>query len=452
MKKNFPPQPRILTISQITHLVKQQLEGSFSNIALQGEISNFKRQSSGHLYFSLKDNAAQISAVMFRSSAQQLATLPKAGDQVIVQGALNVYPPHGKYQIVVQELFHVGLGQHWQRFEELKKDLRQRGWFNPEHKKELPHLPKRIGVITSPTGSVIQDILNVLNRRFSDFHLTLNPVKVQGPEASKEIAQAIEQFNRYQLADVIIVGRGGGSIEDLWAFNEELTARAIFESQIPIISAVGHETDYCIADFVADLRAPTPSAAAEIAMAEKAQQEKNLQQVQRRLQQSLQQIIRHDRQRLAAITGHPFFTNTDYLLGTYFQRVDDFRHNIDEAIFNFIDTEKAKIQASQKHLIALKPQAQLSYYSNKLCQLKSSLNTAINHLIASRQEKLAAVSNTLQALNPRNVLQKGYSIIFSEKENSVIFSTENVNKGDKLKIHLFDGDIKAVANEVTTND
>jgi exodeoxyribonuclease VII large subunit len=262
----------ILTVSQLSQAIKLSLETAFPFVQLQGEISNCKPHSSGHLYFSLKDAHAQISAVMFRPDAATLKFTPKDGTQVIAIGEINVYPTSGKYQIVVRELRPMGIGELLLKLEELKMKITKLGWFRKEHKKPLPKFPKRIGVVTSPTGAAIQDMLNILTRRFSGFHLILYPVKVQGEGAAQEIAHAIEQFNHYELADVLIVGRGGGSIEDLWAFNEEVVAKAIFESKIPIISAVGHETDHCIADYVADIRAPTPSAAAEIVIAEKGQQ------------------------------------------------------------------------------------------------------------------------------------------------------------------------------------
>jgi len=288
----------LLTVSQLTNAIKMSLESMFPSIYLQGEITNFKVQTSGHLYFSLKDANAQIAAVMFAREASYLKTMPKAGDQVVIKGEINVYPPKGNYQLLVRELSFVGLGELLQRLEQLKVKLHQMGWFKAARKKPLPRYPKRIGVITSPTGAVIQDIINVLSRRFSGFSLLLNPVKVQGEGAAKEIAQAIEQFNRYQLVDVMIVGRGGGSLEDLWAFNEEIVAEAIYNSQIPIISAVGHETDHCIADYVADVRAPTPSAAAEIVIAEKAQQIEQLSLIKKRMQQTLIHLINQNRLRL----------------------------------------------------------------------------------------------------------------------------------------------------------
>lgn len=281
----------ILTVTQLTQNVKDLVEANFPALSVQGEISNFKQHTSGHLYFSLKDSGAQISAVMFRQDALRLPRPPKEGDQVIATGGLNVYPPRGQYQMVVRSMEAVGLGALLLKLEQLKREIHRRGWFAPEHKRPLPKFPKRVGVITSPTGAVIQDILNVLRRRNLRFQLLLNPVKVQGEGAAAEIAKAIEQMNRYRLVDVMIVGRGGGSIEDLWAFNEEIVAKAIFESEIPIVCAVGHETDHTIAEYVADLRAPTPSAAAEMVMAERSQQVAFIEQAGRRLAQTMRHLI-----------------------------------------------------------------------------------------------------------------------------------------------------------------
>jgi exodeoxyribonuclease VII large subunit len=246
----------VLSVSGLTQSIKMLLEGQFSFVAVQGEVSNCKLQASGHLYFSIKDANAQLSAVMFKGDLAKVPRLPKDGDQVILKGGLNVYPPSGKYQIVVRTLEWAGVGALLLQLEALKAKLKGLGYFDSGRKKPLPKFPKTIGVVTSPTGAVIQDILNVLERRISEFHLILNPVKVQGPGASQEIAAAIDFFNKHQLADVLIVGRGGGSLEDLWAFNEEVVAAAIFRSQIPVVSAVGHETDFTLADFVADVRAP----------------------------------------------------------------------------------------------------------------------------------------------------------------------------------------------------
>src|SRR3569832_283182 len=257
----------ILSVSQLTLSIKKHLEGRFQTVKVQGEITNFKEQASGHLYFTLKDAETQNTAEKNRGRATRQTRQPKNGDQVIVQGEISVYAPRGNYQLIIRQLHKAGVGELLLKLHALKAKLEGLGWFDNSRKRPLPTSPNTIGVVTSPTGAVIQDILNILSRRHAGFHLILNPVKVQGEGAAKEIAQAISHFNEYKLADVLIACRGGGSLEDLWPFNEEVVASAIYRSRIPVISAVGHETDFSISDFVADLRAPTPSAAAEIVMA-----------------------------------------------------------------------------------------------------------------------------------------------------------------------------------------
>ncbi len=255
---------QVLSVSDITRQIKNSLELRFPRVWIQGEISNFKRHTSGHLYFTLKDEGAQISATMWRSRAGTLLFGPEDGMKVIARGGITVYPPRGSYQIDVDQLTPLGVGELQIAFERLKQKLVAEGLFDEGRKRPLPELPSRIGIITSETGAALHDIRTVLNRRFPAIEVLLIPVRVQGPGAAEEIASAVKDMNRYGKIDVMIVGRGGGSLEDLWAFNEEIVARAIYASEIPVVSAVGHEIDFTIADFVADLRAPTPSAAAEM--------------------------------------------------------------------------------------------------------------------------------------------------------------------------------------------
>lgn len=468
------PNPPILTVSQLTQAIKLCLEGTFPYLSLQGEISNFKPHSSGHLYFSLKDATSQIGAVMFRPDALALKTLPKDGMQVVVKGELNVYPPSGKYQIMVKEMRPVGLGELLLKLEELKVKLHKKGWFKAEHKKSLPKFPKKIGVVTSPTGAAIQDIINILKRRFSGFHLILYPVRVQGEGAGQEIAQAIRQFNLHNLADVLIVGRGGGSIEDLWAFNEEIVAEAIFNSVIPIISAVGHETDHCIADYVADVRAPTPSAAAEIVIAEKAHQLHHLETIKKRLQHSVLQLIRKDRQRLFGILRHPLLSTPYGILGFWAQKLDDSRHDLDQEIQKKIEKYKIQLDNKKRQLSILKPTAKLQHLRHKLCQLEKNLKAAIfarlknfrgqfnelskrKHLdslmirsIKGRRERLEQIQNSLAAIDPKNLLSQGYCILFSEKDHSAITSVRNVEKHQEIRLMLADGEILSTVKEIFT--
>lgn len=484
----------IFTVSQLSHAIKHCLESTFPSVQLQGEISNCKLHTSGHLYFSLKDANAQISAIMYRPDASALNTIPKDGIQVIVRGEVNVYPQGGKYQIVVRELRPVGLGELLLKLEELKIKLHKMGWFRSDRKKPLPKFPRRIGVVTSPTGAAIQDILNILNRRFAGFHLILNPVRVQGETAAKEIAQAIDQFNKFDLVDVIIVGRGGGSFEDLWAFNEEIVAQAIFDSRIPVISAVGHETDHCIADYVADVRAPTPSAAAELVIAEKAQHLSHLGQVQRRILQTVFQIVRQDRHRLQGLLRQPVLQSPFNLLGPWIQRLDALRQDIDESCRRRLATHCMLLESRRQQLQASKPTAKLDYCKQKLAawekHLRICLFTKLQSLrlflgntdgsllqswrarqnqrmtafqqehkykqldmtwqrhIQQKKERLFNLQKSLNSLNPKNLLSKGYCILFSEKDHSAITSVRDVEKQQEVRITMSDGDLIAKINDI----
>ncbi len=449
--ESSPPNSNVpvLTVSQFTNAIKHCLEGTFTSVSIEGEISNFKAQSSGHLYFTLKDSNAQISAVMFKGSAAGLKNIPKDGDHVTINGEINVYPPSGKYQIIVRELKQVGLGELLLKLEELKIKLHKMGWFKKEHKKMLPKLPKKIGVVTSPTGAAIQDILNILTRRFSSFELIINPVKVQGEGAAKEIAEAIWQFNHYNLADVLIVGRGGGSIEDLFAFNEEIVAQAIFQSHIPIISAVGHETDHCIADYVADVRAPTPSAAAEIVIFEKMHMLEQISQIESRIKQHVLHLILKSRSSLNGIIKHPFIKSPYALLGMPIQRLDEMRQKMDRAIEQKLIRIKLKLEGQQKQLHSLKPTTQIDFFRQKLQTFEKNLNQRmLNRLNTLKNEKLIPVLKMLQAVDPKNVLTKGYCILFSEKENSVITSIHAVKKQEDVRIVLSDGKLISTIKEI----
>lgn len=484
----------ILTVSQFTNAIKMSLESTFPTVWLQGEVSNCKLQTSGHLYFSLKDANAQIAVVMFRGDLANVARVPKDGDHLVVRGEMNVYPPSGKYQLLAREMRHAGVGELLLKLEELKIKLHKKGWFSPARKKNLPKFPQRIGIVTSPTGAVIQDIINVLSRRFSGFQLILNPVRVQGEGAAKEIAEAIAQFNQFNLVDVIIVGRGGGSIEDLWAFNEEIVAEAIFNSRIPIISAVGHETDHCIADYVADVRAPTPSAAAEIVIAEKKQMLNHLLQTQNRLQQNVQHLLKNYSNRFKSICKNHFLTSPYAILGAPLQKIDDLRCDVDQSMLQLISQKKLLLNARKLQLSALKPHAQISHFRQKLNQWDRALLQALtsrienskkhlaqrqvnllfslrvkqesctrqfissmkliqlnqiwNRLLLQRQEKLKQICHTLHALDPKNVLTKGYCILFSEKDHSVITSVHQVEKNQDMRMLLMDGELISTVKSI----
>lgn len=439
---------KILTVSELTLAIKKTLEPQFAHLQVKGEVTNLRQQSSGHLYFSLKDQDSQISAVLFKGSAQKLPYLPKSGDQVVVRGELSLYAPRGSYQIIVRDLERAGVGELLMKLHQLKEELKGRGWLSPECKKPLPKYPKTIGVVTSPTGSVIQDIIHVLKRRFPQFHLILNPVKVQGPGAAEEIAAAIKEFNTHSLVDVMIVGRGGGSLEDLWPFNEECVAEAIFHSKIPIISAVGHETDVTLADCVADMRAPTPSAAAEISVREQTAQMEFLTQTIRRLDHYLKQHLRHAKSLLSGISRHPLLASPYAMLAEHYQRVDDFSNNLDTAIKHKISKKNLELMAFQRELQGYRPIKQIEYLKGKLQTFSERFEQGIKQITKQKKESLKYLSEHLNALNPKSILKKGYCIPFAEKTHSVMMSSRVVDEGMHISLQFHDGTILTKALEV----
>ena len=414
----------ILTVSQLTQAIKSQLEQKFAYVQVKGEISNLKIQASGHIYFTLKDAGSQVSSVLFRGNASRLSRMPRDGDEVICKGEISVYLPRGQYQMIVREMKYSGVGDLLVKFHELKEKLAREGLF--EVKKLLPAFPKTIGVVTSPTGAVIQDILNVLRRRSPNFQLILNPVKVQGAGAATEIANAIDFFNQHRMADLLIVGRGGGSLEDLWPFNEECVPRAVARSRIPVISAVGHETDVSLCDFAADVRAPTPSAAAEIAVREQGALVQNLESAKQILSRHLHTCIQQHRLKLEAITRQPAICDPYALIGQLMQRMDEMGPRLDESL-----------------------QGKLSRSGQTLQMTKNQLETKLTSKmeVRIRREKLKGLVSHLKAIDPKNLLQKGYAIVFSEKDDSVMMSAKELNPSTKVRLQFADGSRKATVYE-----
>lgn len=461
-----------LSVSELTQAIKLQLESNFTSLSVKGEVTNLRLQASGHYYFSLKDENAQVSAVLFKGNARFAKHLPKMGDQVVVKGEINVYAPRGTYQIIVREIQHAGLGELLLKFHALKAKLEKMGWFDPAKKQPLPLFPKTIGVVTSPTGAVIQDILNVLKRRFPNFHLILNPVKVQGEGAAEDIAHAIDDFNRFGLADILIIGRGGGSLEDLWAFNEECVAAAIFRSKIPIVSAVGHETDVTIADCVADVRAPTPSAAAELSVKELHLQLSFLQDAKRQATSVLSQVIKQGRLKLAGIERHPLFKTPYTLLADHFQRIDGVYDDLNQRMEGYLRQRTLEVEALKKHLQGLSPKARLKLLKEKMYAYQRALERQVSHQLERKKqqlkpreltsyleaqmlkklkeqrEKLTQISSHLKSINPKNLLKKGYCIPFAEKDHSVIMSTHALQTGEKILLQMHDGRVKSTIDEV----
>jgi len=387
----------IYTVAELTREIKVLLETTIPTVWIQGEISNFTHHSSGHMYFSLKDENAQLSCVMWRTRNASLPFIPQDGMMVLARGRITVYEKRGTYQLDVQLLQPAGVGALQIAFEQLKKQLREQGLFDPENKKPLPPFPERIGIVTSPTGAAIRDLVTVLNRRFPAAEIILRPARVQGDGAAQEIAQAIEEFNEYGKVDVLIVGRGGGSFEDLWAFNEEVVARAIFASDIPVVSAVGHEVDFTIADFVADFRAPTPSAAAEIVVKDRIQN----------------------------------------IMSIYVRRLGD-----------RIKTAKDKLHNVTSSYGFRRPQDLLVQFRQQIDELNRSLELAISHKIDFARGVHEQMWRRLRALSPQSILDRGFSICWKPEKQEIVRSTEQLAEGEVVAVHFSQGGIQSTVKQI----
>ena len=439
---DFAPQRRVFTVSELNLEIKGLLEKRFPDIWVAGEVSNYRGATSGHLYFTLKDSSAQIRAVCFRNQARYLKFKPQDGISVIARGHLGVYEARGEYQLYVDYLEPAGVGALQLAFEQLKEKLAAEGLFDPARKKPLPVLPRAIGVVTSPTGAVIRDILRVLKRRFRNMNVTLYPVKVQGEGAAEEIAKGIDYFNRQHAAEVLIVARGGGSLEDLWAFNEETVARAIAGSKIPVISAVGHETDFTIADFVADLRAPTPSAAAELVVHRKQDFVDEIRDRARRITQVIRLKISEARGQLTALRLHHVFQTIRTRLGERAQRVDDCVVELNRLI-------RAKLTESGQAWIHTSA-GLVRYDFHRLLKLKRAdvderaarLQSEFARLLVERRNRLVQFDSLLQERSPLTVLNRGYSIT-RDAQGRIVRDAAQVAVGDDLSIRLARGELGA---------
>lgn len=407
---------KYLTVSVITQYLKHKFDTDehLRCVFIKGEISNFKSHTSGHLYFSVKDENSKINAVMFSNNAKKLTFRPNDGVKVLIMGRISVYEATGNYQIYVEEMLEDGVGNLYIAYEKLKEQLSKEGLFNPEHKLKIPRIPKRIGVVTAPTGAAIKDIISTIKRRFPICEILLFPSLVQGENASANIVENINRAQEYNL-DLLIVGRGGGSIEDLWPFNEECVARAIYDSKVPIISAVGHEIDYTIADFVADLRAPTPTGAAEMAVPNIIDVENNLHQYKIRLSESIIKIVRYQSLKLDALKNSFVIKNPMLMYNNKTQTLDLMIENLNRAILNKIDIVKLKFNEIKNNYVLKNPEI---LYKNHI-------------------ENLANILEKLELVNPMMLLKKGYTLTY--KDQKVINSIKNINKDDKLNIRLSDG-------------
>lgn len=393
---------KYISITRLNNYIKSMFENNphLQKVYLKGEISNFKNHTRGHLYFTLKDEEARISAVMFAGSTRTLSFKPEDGMNVLVEGRISCYPAQGSYQIYVDKMELDGIGNLYIEYEKLKKKLASEGLFDTRYKKEIPKYPKKIGIITASTGAAIKDILSTIKRRYPICETILFPCLVQGKSAAPDIVRQLKVADTYNL-DVIICGRGGGSIEDLWAFNEEIVARTIFESHTPIISAVGHEIDFTIADYVADLRAPTPTGAAEMAV--------------------------------------PTLSDIDY-------KIKQFSLRSKESIQNLVNLKKHKLDAIKDSFILKNPLAMYEVKEQKLDNYIDNLNKFIKNLLVNKNHQLQLKANTLKLLNPLNILDKGYSLV--TKEEKTIKDATLLNKNDTIHIRFHKGNVMAQVKEV----
>ena len=431
-----------LTVSQLTRQISLLLEGKFRSLTVEGELSNVKRAASGHWYFSLKDDQSQIRGVMFRNAAAGLRFEPEDGLEVVVRGHLTVYQQRGEYQVMVSSMEPKGLGALQLAFEQLKAKLDAEGLFAAEHKQSIPFLPRRIGIVTSPTGAVIHDMLTVLERRFDGIPVLFFPVQVQGEMAAPSLVEAIQHLNTLrdsQQIDVLIVGRGGGSIEDLWAFNDEKLARVIFSSDIPIISAVGHETDFTIADFVSDLRAPTPSAAVELAVPKKEDLEHTVSQKQERLQRTMLQQLDRLREYVEAVRLR--LASPDAMLQQHAQRVDDLDSLLRERTKRQLENLRNRISGIAEKLFLLSPGRELETQQHSLNLLQDRLTRSIGLLQIKLSDSVQQQMDLLDSLSPLSVLHRGYSVTLDNKGKS-LRSVKEVHSGDKLQVRMEDGTLQ----------
>ncbi len=419
MNQSLVKPDKIYTVSEVTRLVKLDLETAFPHLWVEGEVSNFHRHSSGHLYFTLKDANAQLRTVMFRAEARQVAFELKDGLSVVCRGRLNVYEPRGEYQLIVEVVEPKGKGALQLAFEQLKEKLRAEGLFDPRHKKKLPLLPKKIGIVTSPRGAAIVDILRTLERRFARVHILIYPAKVQGEGAASEIVEGIDYLGSQPDIDVIIVGRGGGSIEDLWAFNEEKVARAIFRCPIPVISAVGHEVDFTIADFVADIRASTPSAAAEIVIEKEQALVERIERLGKSLRERTLYSIQERKHTVLNLSRHRIFENFRIRLLNLEQRVDELE-------------ERAKEILRRKKTTLAESRSYAALFEEKIT---NTVKRLLRDLVA-RWEKLSV---ELHNLSPLDILRKGYTLCWKD-DLQLIRRIEDVDRTKDITVSFYKGE------------
>lgn len=437
----------VLSVTELTFRLKNLIEAEFGQVWLTGEISNMRVPGSGHFYLTLKDQTAQIRAVMFRTQQRYLDFVPEDGQEVMVRGQVSVYEPRGEYQIILDYMEPRGEGALRIAFEKLKAKLAEEGLFDEERKKPLPFLPKRVALVTSPTGAAVKDFIRAAQDRFENVTLSIYPVRVQGENAAGEIAQAVEDLNRWGGFDLIVLTRGGGSLEDLWPFNEERVARAVEASSIPVVSAVGHEIDFSISDFVADLRAPTPSSAAGLIFRDKKELKSYLNNLAQRITSAaggrinlVKEMIGHNLTRL----GDPRHLLTDRRL-----KLEDLSDSLTETMDLFLNNNEDHLLAVNHRLMVAHPGAQIGIFSTRLAGLKQRLGQAGPLRLTRSRDRLYLLLSRLGDLNPLAVLKRGYAVVRKPPDMSVLKSANQTAVGDRLNVGLAEGELNVTVNEVS---
>lgn len=435
---NLMPDRKVWTVSELTARIRDLLARNFTDIWVTGEISNAREAQSGHFYFTLKDASAQIRCVCFKQQLRLLKFRPEGGLQVTVRGSLSVYEARGEYQIYVETIEPVGLGALQLAFEQLKKRLETEGLFDSRRKKPLPLLPRRIGLITSPRGAAVRDVVRILLRRFPNVHLTLYPVRVQGEGAAAEIVEALRFFNRKKLVDVLILARGGGSLEDLWAFNEEIVARAIADSAIPLISGVGHETDFTIADFVADVRASTPSAAAELVVQTRREFDKHIADLLETIEKQVRYRILVLSRRVHELAARRGFRRPLDLLRQQRQRADEMTSRLALGLRARLEQARKRFTAAHVRIVSFDFRAKIAAFRLRLERRGADLGVRAERMLRRKRERLERLRLQLEERGPLRVLERGYAVA-TDAAGNLLRSADQVALGDSVAIQLARG-------------
>jgi exodeoxyribonuclease VII large subunit len=435
---NLQPTRQIFTVSELTAKIRDLLAKNFMDILVQGEISNCREAQSGHIYFTLKDDRAQVRCVFFKQQQRGIKFRPEDGLHITVRGSISVYEQRGEYQIYVEKIDLVGQGALQLAFEQLKKRLEAEGLFDAKRKKPLPLLPSRIGIITSPRGAAVRDVVRILTRRFPNVHLTVYPVRVQGEGSAEEIVKALKFFNARKIVDVLILARGGGSMEDLWSFNEEIVARAIFASEIPVISGVGHETDFTIADFVADLRASTPSAAAELVVQTRAEFDKHIAELRETLAGLVRYRLLEWSRRVHELSARRGFRRPLDLLRQQRQRADEMTSRLALGLRARLEQSRKRFTAAHLRIVSFDFRVKIAAFRLRLEKRTADLGVRIERLLRAKRDRFEKLTLQLQERSPLRVLERGYAIA-TDTAGNLLRDAAQVALGDTVAIQLHRG-------------